>query len=73
MKNILTFDVEEWYETNYPGVDSSGVDLKKSNLEKEVKEILDLCDKYQAKATFFVLGHLAATYNSLRDCCLNTV
>ena len=41
MKNILTFDIEEWYDANYPELDSSVIDYKKSNLEAEVEEILD--------------------------------
>jgi len=59
MKNILTFDIEEWYDANYPTVDFWGVDFKKSSLETEIKVILDLCAEYQAKATFFVLGRVA--------------
>ncbi len=59
MKNILTFDVEEWYDANYPEINPLTVDYKKSNLENELGEILDLCDKYKTKATFFILGRVA--------------
>ena|SRR3989344_4720 len=59
MKNILTFDIEEWYDANYKNIDLAGSDLQKSNLENEVREILDLCERYQAKATFFILGKAA--------------
>lgn len=60
MKNILTFDIEEWYEANYKEINSASIDYQKSNLENEVKEILDLCEKFDAKATFFILGKVAA-------------
>jgi polysaccharide deacetylase family protein (PEP-CTERM system associated) len=59
MKNILTFDIEEWYDVNYPKVDVSKIDSGKSNLGTEVRTILDLCAKHKTKATFFVLGRVA--------------
>ncbi|MCH7604805.1 polysaccharide deacetylase family protein [Patescibacteria group bacterium] len=59
MKNILTFDIEEWYEVNYPGIDLSTLDTSKSDLEKEVQDILAICERANAKATFFVLGKVA--------------
>lgn len=59
MRNILTFDIEEWFDVNYPEVNFYEIDYKKSNLENEVKEILDLCKKFGTKATFFVLGRVA--------------
>ncbi len=59
MKNILTFDVEEWFDANYPKVELPKDDLKKSRLTEEIREILDLCAQFNAKATFFVLGRVA--------------
>lgn len=59
MKNILTFDIEEWYEANYEEVDVARANFKKSNLENELREILGLCDVFAAKATFFILGKVA--------------
>jgi polysaccharide deacetylase family protein (PEP-CTERM system associated) len=58
MKNILTFDIEEWYDVNYPKVDVL-INPGESSLETEVRDILALCAKYKAKATFFVLGRVA--------------
>lgn len=60
MMNILTFDIEEWYEANYKKIGYSNIDSQKSNLENEVKEILYSCEKFGAKATFFILGKVAA-------------
>src|SRR4030042_3171597 len=60
MKNILTFDIEEWYDANYPKTGSPVIHSKKSNLENETDKILDLCDKYKNKATFFILGRVAS-------------
>jgi len=59
MNNILTFDIEEWYEANYKGINFTTIDYQQSNLLDEVEEILNLCEKYQAKATFFILGKVA--------------
>lgn len=56
MKNLLTFDIEEWSDVNYPGIDFSKIDRQKSNLENEVREILTLCQRFGVKATFFILG-----------------
>lgn len=58
-KQILTFDVEEWYDANYRALDSYKIDRSKSNIYAEITDILSLCDKFGAKATFFVLGEVA--------------
>lgn len=65
-KAYLTIDLEEWYHLDY---------LKKYNLEKDKVEtvpqifnFLDLLDKLNIKATFFVLAEIADKYNDiLRD------
>jgi len=59
MKNILTFDVEEWYDANYREIDLGTIDSTKSNLEHELKDLLDVCKRFGSKATFFVLGRVA--------------
>ncbi|MDD5145062.1 MAG: DUF3473 domain-containing protein [Candidatus Pacebacteria bacterium] len=64
MNNILTFDIEEWYDANYPGSKRSVIPAE-SRIEREVKELLDLCEKYKAKATFFILGRVAEKNPSL--------
>ncbi len=59
MLNLLTFDVEEWFQANYPSValvPRVGVD---EGLEANVRGLLDLCVEHQARATFFILGRTA--------------
>lgn len=61
MLNILTIDVEEWYQTvlfNRNVEDNSEV----SNLPEYIFKILDLLDKYNTKATFFIVGIVAKKY-----------
>ncbi|GHT66737.1 polysaccharide deacetylase [Bacteroidia bacterium] len=58
--NILTFDIEEWYVYGlYP---KGGKAYFVPILDRYLKNILDLLDKYEAKATFFCLGELAFNY-----------
>lgn len=74
MINLLTFDVEEWFQANYPSV---GREAKRkgsflsptasfieedSGLEANLERILELCAKHRAGATFFVLGRTAERY-----------
>ncbi len=59
--NALSIDVEEWYETmlfdrNYTG------DSEMTNLPENIADILDLLDKHNVKATFFVVAHVAEKY-----------
>ena len=64
MKNFyLTIDLEEWYHllyfkdiTNFQGEDF---------FIHELKEILNLLDRYKIKSTFFVLAELAKNYPSI--------
>ncbi len=57
--NLLTFDVEEWYQANYPGIDLPFEELEDKRLVGNIEQLLRLCRKYQAKATFFLLGSTA--------------
>ena len=62
MNNLLTFDIEEWYHANFP---AAGIPEKQSldeRLESNVQKLLDLCEKHDARATFFVLGETAEKY-----------
>ncbi len=63
--NILTFDVEEWYQANYPGFEKNSENLEDKNLEENISRLLELCHHHQAKATFFILGTTAERYPSL--------
>lgn len=61
MKNILTFDIEEWFHANY----EDGMHIRefgKSNFRENMDKILKLCKKNNCKATFFVLGCIAENY-----------
>lgn len=59
-KNLLTFDIEPWYDANYPDVNLEKQKQKQKHqsdrLEKEVDKIIELCAKYNVRATCFVLG-----------------
>jgi len=57
--NILSFDIEEWYiEKVFHGARQERYDM----FERYLGEILDLLDKYKIKATFFVVGMMAADF-----------
>jgi len=63
MKNILTVDVEEWFhpealQSQFPPESWAS---QPSRVEPLVDLLLDLFAKYQARATFFVLGWVAKT------------
>ena len=64
MKNILTIDVEDWF--NVCGVESIGDHTSWARFEPRVKEnlmrILDIFTEYNVKATFFILGWVAERY-----------
>jgi len=71
MKNILTFDIEEWFHI----LDSTAVppleawDSLEPRLELGLSKILALLDKSGVKATFFWLGWVAERYPHLvRKC-----
>lgn len=61
MKNILTFDTEEWFHANYE--ENMHVrEFGKSNFRDNMDKLLKLCSKNNCKATFFVLGCIAEHY-----------
>jgi len=59
MINALSFDLEYWYSAEYVSRHMSDQDKHAHQVAKPVAQILRLLDKYNAKATFFVLGELA--------------
>lgn len=63
--NILTFDVEEWYQANYPGLKMKPENFEDINLEENIRRLLELCRQHQAKATFFIIGTTAEKYPRL--------
>lgn len=65
MKNALTIDVEDWYQTldfNFP---TESWRSYEDRVEQGLKKILFLLDKYEIKATFFVLGCIAEKHADL--------
>jgi len=58
---ILTFDIEEWFQVeNLKGaIKRADWKSKKSSVEANTLKILDMLEKHQISATFFVLGWIA--------------
>jgi len=54
--NALSIDLEEWYHTELARGERSSV----SRAAEATQPILDLLDRYQMKASFFVVGEVAA-------------
>ncbi|HHV24570.1 MAG: polysaccharide deacetylase family protein [Methanosarcina sp.] len=61
--NALSFDLEYWYTAEL--VCRFAPDEKEDQVIEAVYPLLDLLDKYDTKATFFVLGKLAEKYPEL--------
>lgn len=64
MLNAFTIDFEDWYQ----GLEIYKVDTWhkfESRIEKYCHEFLEILDKYNTKATFFVLGYVAEKYPHL--------
>lgn len=59
MVNLLTFDVEEWFHANYGRIDRIPLAREDNRIGRNVGKLLSLCDKYSAKATFFILAATA--------------
>jgi polysaccharide deacetylase family protein (PEP-CTERM system associated) len=65
MMNLLTFDVEEWFQANYPSTAFAPRVEVDERLEVNVRGLLDLCAEHQARATFFILGRTAERHPRL--------
>jgi len=69
MRNCLTVDVEEWFHVC--GVEGAVAyerwDELPSRVVNNTRDLLDLLDRCGARATFFVLGWVAARYPSIVD------
>ncbi len=63
IKNILCVDLEDWFNANLAQL-SNGVEPE-SRVERNTWKLLSLFEKYQAKATFFVVGDVAEKYPEL--------
>ena len=57
MLNILTVDIEEWYHPEY--VKNKMLPYKEERIQHSLKTTLDLLNRCNQKATFFIVGELA--------------
>lgn len=63
---ILTVDFEEWFHGAYPKYSGNGKNYNfKGRTDKITPLMLELMDRYSAKATFFVLGETAESQPNL--------
>lgn len=67
MKNILTFDVEEYFQVEafHGVVPRDEWNSRQSRITMNMLRILDILDEYHATATFFVLGWVAERHPHL--------
>ena len=63
---ILTFDLEFWYNSEFlKKYLPKNLNVLPDYVKESTERILDILDKYNQKATFFVLGQLAEKYPSI--------
>ncbi|MFO7447589.1 MAG: DUF3473 domain-containing protein [Ignavibacteriaceae bacterium] len=64
MKTLLSVDVEDWFQVENlkQAIDKKSWDGSVSRVERNINLILDLLEKNEAKATFFVLGWIAERF-----------
>ena len=66
--NILTFDVEEWF--HLLDFDATRTEAEWGNYEVRIHDnvdrILDILDRTNTKATFFIIGWVAKTYPEVK-------
>jgi polysaccharide deacetylase family protein (PEP-CTERM system associated) len=65
LKNALTIDVEDWYQTLDFNFDIKTWNTYEDRIEYSLNLIIDMLDKYNVKGTFFVLGCLAEKHPKL--------
>jgi polysaccharide deacetylase family protein (PEP-CTERM system associated) len=64
--NALTVDVEEWFHVcGVPHLDRATWDALPTRVELTTRRLLDLCDRTNSRATFFVLGWIADRFPQL--------
>lgn len=63
--NILTVDLEEWFHLDERVVPPGEWDGLPSRVEEDTHRLLDLLEGHGARATFFVLGWVAARHQGL--------
>lgn len=62
VRNILTFDIEDWYHANYDCVNLDACRGTASHFRANMELVLRLCEEAGCKATFFVLGCIGEEY-----------
>lgn len=67
LSNIFSVDVEDYYQVTAfeKQIDRAHWDRYESRVEANTHRVLDLLDRHQVKATFFVLGWVADRYPRL--------
>ncbi len=66
VKHIFTVDLEDWFHTAFrEAPNETEWDLFESRIEARTLDLLHVLDKYDARATFFVLGWIAKKYPDL--------
>lgn len=65
IKNILTIDLEEWFHANYHDDVFDPQKTYEVRIVQNTERLLSLFAEHQAKATFFVLGHVAEQHPQL--------
>ena len=64
--NALTIDLEDWHHIELARAYLNQNKIEKFNqIENSTKPVLDLLDKYDTRATFFVVGEIAGKYPEL--------
>jgi polysaccharide deacetylase family protein (PEP-CTERM system associated) len=65
MKNIMTVDVEDWYQTLDLNIHPSKWNMYEDRVINNTNLILNYFSKYNIKATFFILGYIANKFPDL--------
>ncbi len=65
MKNIFTIDTEDWFHANYEDNLFQNDSNIRSTVEENTQVYLDILEKNNAKATFFILGFVAEEHPEL--------
>jgi len=67
MKNILSFDIEEHFQVSglAAAIDRGQWDSFPSRVERNTLKVLDILERHNTKATFFILGWIAERHPKL--------
>ncbi len=65
MKNMMTFDIEDWFHSNLEGVDSDAWEGYERRVVEPTQRLLQALDETRNRATFFVLGKVAEEFPGL--------